>query len=119
MKFDLTWTITAIIAVTSILSPVIVTLINTHHNYKIRRLEIDSKIKQEVLSNFAKSINDNFSSKFVSTDFHKDLNLLFVYFDVDEKLVERIISTDYTDVLKFQKDVTKLMKSLSKQIKYK
>ena len=41
MEFDITWTITAIIAVSSFLSPIFVALINNHHNAKMRKIELE------------------------------------------------------------------------------
>lgn len=119
MKVNLTWTITAIIAAASFLSPVIVTLINNHHDYKIKKLEFDSKIKQEVLSKFALTVTKEFGSPFVHNDFQESLNLLYVYFDVDDKLINNILYKEHDNINDFQKDVTKFMKYLSKQIKSK
>lgn len=119
MKFDLTWTITAIIAVASFMSPVIVTLLNNRHNYKVKKLEIDSKVKQDVLSQFSLTVTKEFKNKLVHDDFQQSLNLLYVYFDVDDDLINKITTTNYQDLHQFQKDVTKLMISLSKQIKSK
>lgn len=41
MQFDITWTITAIIAVSSFISPIAVALINNHHHAKMRKIELD------------------------------------------------------------------------------
>ena len=41
MNFDITWTITAIIAVISFLSPIFVALINNHHHAKMRKMELE------------------------------------------------------------------------------
>ena len=48
MEFDITWTITAIIAASSILSQIIVALINNHHHAKMRKMELeyDTRIRQ-------------------------------------------------------------------------
>lgn len=40
MKFDITWTITAVIAVSSFLSPVVVSIINNKHHTEIRKMEL-------------------------------------------------------------------------------
>lgn len=40
MNIDITWTITAVIAVSSFLSPIAVALINNHHNAKLRHMEL-------------------------------------------------------------------------------
>lgn len=41
MTFDVTWTITAIIAVSSFLSPIAVAIINNRHNTKMRKIELE------------------------------------------------------------------------------
>lgn len=41
MKIDVTWTITAIIAVSSFLSPIAVAIINNLHQAKMRKMELD------------------------------------------------------------------------------
>lgn len=105
-----------IITFVSLLSPVFVALINNHHNYKIKKLEISSSTKQEVLKQFALSVNLEFVTKSYKASFRQDLNLLYVYFDVNDKLVNKLLNTDYENVNDFQNDVIKLMKDLSKQL---
>ena len=41
MTFNITWTITAIIAVSSFLSPIAVAIINNHHHVRIRKMELE------------------------------------------------------------------------------
>lgn len=41
MTIEITWTITAVIAVSSLLSPIFVALINNRNNAKIRNLELE------------------------------------------------------------------------------
>ena len=41
MNFDITWTITAIIAVSSFLSPIAVAIINNSHHARIKKLELE------------------------------------------------------------------------------
>lgn len=55
MQFEITWTITAIIAVSSFLSPILVAIINNRHHTRIRKLELeyDKNMKQLDLNNQA------------------------------------------------------------------
>lgn len=108
-----------IITFASVFSPVIVTILNNLHDTKIRKLELNSKTKQDVLNQFSKSVIKEFNSNFINHDFRNALNMLYVYFDVDDKLIENITSGKHKNVNEFQNDVTKLMKKLSKQIEYK
>ena len=41
LEFDITWTITAIIAVSSFFSSIAVAVINNHHHAKMRKMELD------------------------------------------------------------------------------
>lgn len=108
-----------IITFTSTFAPVIVTIINNIHDTNVKRLESNNKFKHEVLSNFSLSVTKIFSNHFVNQDFHRDLNLLYIYFNVDNNLINRIMTHEYKDIYDFQNDVTKLMIKLSKQIKCK
>lgn len=105
-----------VISVASIISPVIVTLINNRHNYKVKKLESINNVKQQVLANFSKTIMKMYNSQYEHRDFHESLNLLYVYFTVDDVLINKILTSKYANIYDFQKDVSKLMKSLSKQI---
>jgi len=108
-----------IIALTSTFAPIIVTIINNIHDTNIKKLEINSKIKQEILSNFAASINYLNGDLTLGAEFYKNLNLLNIYFDLNNEAITNIANTSYSDDFDFQEDVTQLMKDLSKQIKNK
>lgn len=108
-----------IIALTSTFAPIIVTIINNIHDTNIKKLEINSKIKQEILSNFAASINYLNGDLTLGAEFYKNLNLLNIYFDLNNEAITNIANTSYSDDFDFQEDVTQLMKDLSKQIKSK
>ena len=108
-----------IITITSVFSPVIVTLLNNIHDTKIKKLELNSAIKKEVLSEFALHVSRQFNSEFVNEHFRKSLNLLYVYFDVDDDLINQLLENKFSHINQFQSVVTSLMKKLSKQIKDK
>lgn len=52
MKVDLTITISVVIAICAIISPIITTLLNNHHLYKMKKLEV--KIEAEKSAYFYK-----------------------------------------------------------------
>lgn len=108
-----------IITITSVFSPVIVTLLNNIHDTKIKKLELNSAVKKEVLSEFALHVSRQFNSEFVNEHFRKSLNLLYVYFDVDDDLINQLLENKFSHINQFQSVVTSLMKKLSKQIKDK
>ncbi len=120
MTTDLNLTITSIIALCAIASPCLVTILNNRHNLKIRRLEINSKTKQEILENFAYYINQvHFCDTVDELELHKYANLLHIYFAFDEMLFEKILNRDYQFDVDFRLDVAKLLNQLAKQINYK
>lgn len=46
MKFDSTITITVVIAISAIISPIITTLLNNHHLYKMRKLDDEAELRK-------------------------------------------------------------------------
>lgn len=56
MVMDLSLIITASLAVAAIVSPVVVALINNHHNYKLRKLDLATENKIERFENYTKSL---------------------------------------------------------------
>lgn len=49
---ELSITITAIIALVSLLSPIVVTIINNQHQYKIKKMESRNSIKEKLIQNY-------------------------------------------------------------------
>lgn len=47
MKIDSTITITVVIAISAIISPIITTLLNNHHLYKMRKLDDETNLRKE------------------------------------------------------------------------
>ena len=120
LKIDITYTITAIIALTSLASPIIIALVNNNHDFKVKELEINSKIKQEILEKFSYYINQKYKYNIVEElELYKNVNLLYIYFEIDEVLLNKILNNHYTEENDFRRDVAIFMKRLSKQIKYK
>ncbi|MCR5836003.1 MAG: hypothetical protein K6G88_05830 [Lachnospiraceae bacterium] len=52
MNLDISFTIASIVAITSIISPIFVALINNRHHSKIRKLELSCELKQKQLSTY-------------------------------------------------------------------
>ena len=119
ISINLTWTITAVIAAASIFSPVIVTLLNNHHDYKVKKLENNSKIQQEILSNFTKYVEYLHGFTHISEATYQYANLLYIYFDVNDELMDKLFNTKFPNHEEFRKAVMELIKDLSKQIKSK
>ncbi len=102
----------------SLLSPIITAKINNRHQYKMKLLDINSKLKQDILSEFSKQairfLNENYFVK----EFYDSLNMLYVYFEINEDLLENVI-TSKGNIKSFQLAMANFMKDLSKQIKCK
>lgn len=62
-KFDLTISITVIVSVAAIISPVLTALLNNHHQFKIRKLELKQEeyvrtvlYKRDIFENFLRGL---------------------------------------------------------------
>lgn len=108
--------ILCIISLSAIISPVLVAFLNNWHDYLIKKLENITKVKQDVLSKFANVAFNNWSSDGFNKDFYNALNLLYIYFDIDDELVSNIIENIPNNAVDYQEELAKFMKSLSKQI---
>ena len=107
-------TILCVITVCTVVSPILVALFNNIHDYKIKKLEFVFKAKQDALVEFAAAIIKNHDIN--STAFYQALNKLYIYFDVDDELVQELIKNNHLKLDLYQKNATKLMKKLAKQV---
>ncbi len=62
MDIKITWTITAIIAVSSFLSPIFVAIINNFHQRKLRKLELEYDMSLKKLTVFYENKKNAFSN---------------------------------------------------------
>lgn len=114
-----------IIAIISILSPIIVSIINNIYNYNVKKLDMYELQKREILQNFInvaiecfKYDNDWRQNK----EFVKSLYSLQLYFkSADDKLIKEINQAmeNYSDKNKFQTSFVIVISRLSKEIKKK
>ena len=107
-----------IIAFTTTFVPAIITVINNIHNSRMRKLEIISEIQQNLLSEFSKQSTRYLENNHFVREFYDSINLLYVYFEVDDKLLEDVINSKINRKT-FQIAMANFMKDLSKQIKSK
>ena len=56
MDFNLTVTISVILGLAAIISPILVAVINNNHNYKIRKLELATDKKIEAFESYTRSL---------------------------------------------------------------
>lgn len=118
MQIDLNLTITAIIALAAIISPVITTLINNIHQSKQQSIQIYEKSKQQTLETFIKSANDfnkHPSNSSAQIAYNTSKNTLFIYFSTIPNEIEKLNPNSSN----FDEQLTAIVKKLSNQIKKK
>ena len=122
MKLDSTLTITTVIAVCAIISPVITAIINNVHQSKIKRIEIYELAKRQALTDYITASYNYLSSQTTEnkSKFFIALNNLYVYFDISDfnyhDLSGAINSYDCENHSYYSQ---KLISNLSKQIEKK
>ena len=122
MKLDSTLTITTVIAVCAIISPVITAIINNVHQSKIKRIEIYELAKRQALTDYITASYNYLSSQTTEnkSKFFIALNNLYVYFDISDfnyhDLSSAINSYDCENHSYYSQ---KLISNLSKQIEKK
>lgn len=116
MKVDLTITISVIVALSAIVAPVIVAIINNHHQLKIKRLEINEKYVissfQNYLSKLELCISINYGEVFNDYQYAYGEALLFASLrskrlmkEIDECIThsnERNLSNSITTEIVFE-----------------
>lgn len=100
MKIDLTITLSIIIIFVTAISPIITMLISNHHQIKIKSIEYNQTLKQEVLNQFIK-VTININNYSINT-FYEELNkvLLFVDDSSSKKLgkIKYLVETDKNNI---------------------
>lgn len=120
MKIDLTITITVILALSAIISPIIVAIINNRFQIKMKQIENYDLAKRDTLANFAEALGKYKASVTFKDEeiFFSSLYSLLLYFEIDTTFFTKLVeSKDDTEILFFESN--KLIIELSKQIKYK
>ena len=121
MKIDLTITLSIIIIFVTAISPIVVTFINNHHQYKIKKLEFFELQKRNALENFISVSVECFNQdEWVNNkEFIKALYTLQLYFkNANDELLEQLNEAmrNAPDIDKFKLSFTKVMIALSKEI---
>lgn len=117
MKFDLSLTITGIIALSAIISPIIVAIINNKYQLKLKKFEKYEIDKTQALDNFLGAWGEYYSSFSSKNEqsFLRALYKLIPYYKIDFELIENIksgVNRDSVDIA-----VDELLTTLIPQIK--
>lgn len=121
MNIDLNLTITGIIALCAILSPVFTTLINNHHQTKIKKIEIYETAKQQALYEYISASFNYISFKSTENEvkFFTTLNNLYIYFPKIDKMkyddLSKAVRSLNAETYSFYSQ--EIFKNLSKHIK--
>lgn len=122
MKIDLTITVSVILALASILSNVIVTVLNNKHQAKIKQLEMYELQKRDALQNFINTTIDCYKSANnwrENKEFSKNLYILQLYFkSANIKFIEALnaLINDTSNKDNFELQFAKVISKLSEEI---
>lgn len=126
MKVDLTITISVVIAICAIISPIITTLLNNHHLYKMKKLEV--KLEAEKSAYFYKrGVYEDYlkyteqyiivRDKDTSLKYGSTYSLALIYFPtnlVDEILIlnDEINSYDWENAIKHLNTIAPVIREI-------
>lgn len=123
MEFDLTITFAVILGITSIISPIIVTIINNHYQLKIKRFDSLELAKRQAIIEFIDATSEciAYERRLAGNEFkafQKSANKLLLYFpDIDIKILNNIQNALMEpNVNTKDKDLRPLIIKLSKQL---
>ena len=121
MNFDLNLTITAIIALIALVSPIITTLINNHYEFKNRKIDVYYSNQCKALDNFVKCTLNYYGETLTwgeMSAYTTALNNLYIYFNnLDDSLFTQLDNARQKSNIKEYKQLLNIIvKELSKQI---
>lgn len=119
MQIDLNLTITAIIALIALVSPIATAIINNCYQLKLKNIELYEIAKRQCLEEFIKATSnyyDSSNSLGEIVDLHSHVNNLYIYFDNVPEAVNNLSSLSGQTLTK---ELTNIVTELSKQIKKK
>lgn len=118
MNFDFNLTITGIIALIALISPIITSFIDNRYKLKRENIQNYELAKRLALENFIKCANNYIrqQTSLNTAQFDTSLNNLYLYFS---KIPDSIHTLKNTNLNDFEKNLNKIVIQLSKQIKKK
>lgn len=118
LEIDFTLTLSIVIAVIALISPIITTLINNHHQTKLKKIDMYEEAKRKSLNDFinsASKLSGHYDNNI--DNYHYSLGCLYIYFKEIPKEINDLEYKYHDDI--FFTDLIKIIKVLSKQIKKK
>lgn len=118
MKIDLSLTITSIIALSAVFSPIVTSLIDNHYLSKRENAKNYELAKRQALTDFIGCANNMHQHKTPTpiAKYYSALNNLYIYFSSIPNDVHSLLDIEY---VKFDKALNNIVIKLSKQIKKK
>lgn len=119
-KIDSTITISVILALVALLSPIITTLINNHHQLKMKRLEIQYQQKQKAVEKYLNSVGKYITLASASIEANYIESKGLIYFHMNRSAWHLIDELDKAitarDTNKVNELLPKVCKELSKPV---
>lgn len=123
LKFDSTLTLSIVIAVIALVSPIITTVINNRYQLKLKKIDMYEEAKRQVLSDFIENaqeylLNPGYIESTVK--YYSSLDKLFLYFsdiDLNTFMPFDKASKNTDDFSVATVELTKIVQLLSKQVK--
>ena len=117
MNFDLTITISVILALSAILSPILVSIINNRHQLKLKKIENYDIAKRNALENFTKMAGEYIGLPTAKAQVGMTNNLygLIPYFKIDFLSIKSIIDNIHNSEA-IMETIDNLLIELKKQL---
>lgn len=117
----LSYVIAIVIGLSAVISPIIVSIINNHHNLKLSKLNMFNEARRTSLNEFIEATEEVIISH-METDlctYFSSLDKLFIYFDnIDLNMFSNLNNAlKKNDDSKANRELTNIVQNLSKQIK--
>lgn len=106
LNLDLSFTITAIIALCALISPIVTTVLNNRHKLKIRKLELEHEICEHKIE-YLRSVYNNYlksTSKCIAypdedslREYGENYSISFAYFPPSTHELLKAINADITE----------------------
>lgn len=118
MKIDLTVTISVILGISAIISPIIVSIINNHYQLKLKKYENYDLAKIKALETFSQNAGTHISVRngYTDKDFINSLYGLLPYFDINKSDLDILVDGSMNKNVLID-ETNKLIHKLSRQIR--
>lgn len=115
MKIDFTITISIIIALIALVSPIATAIVNNHYQTKRENIKNYELAKRNALVGFIKCANDFHMHKSSNrtVEYNSSLSNLYIYFSNVPKEIHNLEKVEYVE---FDKELNSIVVKLSKQI---